>query len=794
MNPGGGSWPSRAVAAHLRSPRFRVWAALLALVAFVLAMVPLFGVLGFEFAFAMAFAASVAGADLGAAAVRRLRATPALPLSRALPPLRVVFELFGRVALAHLALLAAPLGIIAANALRVQTCDWGFGLLAYAALPGMSLVVATGIGIACGFAAGERKVLRWLAPYLALIALAAHGVWRFCAAPPVFSYNPLCGYFPGNLYDDHIVLAAPFYWARVYQLVWLCALLAAAAVWTDVPSLAMARHARPIGHRRKAAALALAAGTCALALWSHSGSLGFRVDTEDIAEALGGRHETEHFVILYPRGGEIERDIELIAEDHEFRLAQVERMFGVEVPGRITSLYFRDAEQKFRWIGARNVYMAKPWRKEIYVHHESFPHEVLRHEIAHVVAGELGDPLFHVSVRSVAGLPILFNVGLIEGIAVAADWPDRFTRELTPHQAVKAMIALDMLPPLEEMLSTRFFAFSSARSYTVSGSFVRYLYERRGGAGPLGRLYRSGGDFELAYGEALPELARGWLDEIAATDLPPGTAEVVRERFRRRSIFRQVCPHAVARKQVRIDELERGGKLDRAIRIARSMCSDVPSEPRHQLQLANLLDENGELAQAAEIYDDIASESETVSSTLRAEALLSRAAQAGRAGDMGEVARLLDRAAAMPVESGLLRNIQAQRHVARLASPAAAALRGFFWGAGDRATRLALIEAAIVLEPETGFAYYLRGRHTLTTAAPPAVVRSLSRALDLGLPHPLIRRECARLLAEIAYRAGDLAAVERAAAILSESEQPLVMQLAAADWRERLAFHRIRTE
>ena len=36
--------------------------------------------------------------------------------------------------------------------------------------------------------------------------------------------------------------------------------------------------------------------------------------------------------------------------------------------------------------GARDVEMAKPWRREIYLEHRGFPHGSLRHEIAHAVA------------------------------------------------------------------------------------------------------------------------------------------------------------------------------------------------------------------------------------------------------------------------------------------------------------------------------------------------------------------------------------------------------------------------
>ena len=43
--------------------------------------------------------------------------------------------------------------------------------------------------------------------------------------------------------------------------------------------------------------------------------------------ALGGRRETEHFVIHYANREEIEEDVDLIAGDHELRYAQVARAF-----------------------------------------------------------------------------------------------------------------------------------------------------------------------------------------------------------------------------------------------------------------------------------------------------------------------------------------------------------------------------------------------------------------------------------------------------------------------------------
>ncbi len=234
---------------------------------------------------------------------------------------------------------------------------------------------------------------------------------------------------------------------------------------------------------------AVAAFAIAGLLRSDAGELGYAIDAGDIQNVLGGTIETAHFTIHYAKTPDIERDIELIAADHEFRYAQVVDEIGEAPAGKLVSYYFADTEQKARWFGARNVEMAKPWRHEIYLDHRAFPHSSLRHEIAHAVASSFGDRWFGVAVRD----GVLFNPGLIEGLAVALDWPGG-DGPLTPHESVRALELMGMRPALRDLLSIQFFEFSSARGYTTAGSFLRFLLDTYG-APKLRALYHSGGDF-----------------------------------------------------------------------------------------------------------------------------------------------------------------------------------------------------------------------------------------------------------------------------------------------------------
>ncbi len=776
----------------LRWRRRLVWTVLIALAAAALAAVPLLDFLGFGFAFATALLAAVAAADLGAARVRRARASAVQTR-----PGTTVRDLWLAASIDGVLLLVAPLLIISVNALRVRNCDWWFGLQSYVLMPVLSAVLLSGVGVLCGLLAGPRRRLSIALPYLVVLGSIALSLWRFYAAPPVFSYNPLVGYFPGNLYDEDLAFGAPFYFARLYQFAGVSALLALAAVRLDVPRLAVRlRQPRPASGRRRplAAALLLAALTAALSM--ESGSLGFAIDEAELAKALPGRYETEHFVIHYPAGGDIARDIAAIAADHEFRLQQVVATLGVRPAGKITSFYFGDAEQKFRLMGARNVYMAKPWRHEIYLNHSSFPHQILRHEIAHVVAGAFGGPIFAVSARGPFGLPLFFNVGLIEGIAVAADWPDHFTRELTPHQSVKAMKQLDLAPPVEQVLSTGFLSLASARSYTVAGSLVRYLLDRHG-AERLRTLYRTGGDFRRAYGRSQEVLLGEWQQFIdEEVTLPPRAAEIVRERFRMPSIFERPCPHAIARKRRRAAEAVGTGEAEQAVRLLQEVCSAVPGEPSYRLELAGVMAIAGLKDKAAAIYEQLANVEE-LSSSVRAQALVGLADLSARAGNFASAAEILARAETLPLPDDELRNVVARRLAALHQGASAPALRAYFWGANpaygyDALALMGRAARAVTLEPTLGLGHYLLGRNLTGHGAPAEAAAELELALELGLPDSLFVREAARQLAEAAYLAGDARAVQKAAAILLAPEQPRVTRLYGQDWLDRLAWDRAR--
>ncbi|MBV8760941.1 MAG: hypothetical protein JO257_26845 [Deltaproteobacteria bacterium] len=614
-------------------------------------------------------------------------------------------------------------------------------------------------------------------PVVALV-----GLYEFYAAPPVFTYSPILGYFPGNLYDENVQLGASLVWSRVEELVWVVGVLALVAWRLDVPTMRITRARRPLQGRYGLLAVTILIALVGAGLHTQGGELGYNVSADDMEDVLDGRVETAHFIIHYARTPEIERDIKLIAEDHELRYAEVVATLGVGVPGKLESFYFGDRDQKARWMGARDVEMAKPWRQEIYLDHRPFPHTSLRHEIAHAVASEFGDPWFGVSGHHVVGDLVIPSPGLIEGLAVATDWPGGEYGRLTPHESVRALEAMGMPPRIRSLLSLGFLAQSSQRSYQTAGSFMRFLLDTYG-ARAFRRMY-STGDFDAAYGKSLTTLETEWRAMLEKVAVPKAVVEGARERFRTGSVFARPCPHAVAADSERAADAAMRGEREKAIAIMRDVCRDAPEEPRHSLELGDYL-VGGTAKQHAEAiarWQAIANDEELTPS-LRAEAMTRLAhAQNDNA--------LIEKAAALPVDPNMRRQLDAEVFALHHEGTAGKALRGYFFISGQILDGRGWAQLAAIAEPDLGFAHYLLGLQ-LQNGEKPQWARSaeeLDRAVLLGLPGVDFVRNAARKLAVAAYRSGDPAKVRDAVAALRGADMSTVDHLLADDWDARLRF------
>ena len=765
----------------------------------------------------LAFFAGIAALDLGAAEVRRARLLPSESRNGSTPRRQLTW-IWLRTAASCTAVLLIPLVCVLANGAFFHVsgsrlCSVPFGFLCFLLLPVSTAWICAGIGTSVA-ALSTRTIpsLLWLALVYAILIMAP--LYRFYSEPPVFSYNILIGYFPGNLYDEGIGFGRAFFASRLEQIFLVSGLHCLASAKLHWRTLAVSSESAQALLQPRRFYLGILAASLFLVMHSQAGALGYAPSVADIADRLGGRYETENFIIHYPDRTDITDRIATIGDDHEFRLSQLRALFmddsessnaaagnQAKSKTKIRSFYFANADDKYAAMGARRVYMAKPWRGEIYLNDSPFPHQILKHELAHVVTADFADSLFGVSTKRFLGLPIIITVGLVEGIAVAADWPDHFTRELTPHQSVKVMRELNVAPPIEKLMSPGFLAFSSARSYSVAGSFVHWLLATQG-VDKVKELYRNGGDIEAVYGTSLKDLAVKWTRFIDAQPLPEQAVAIAKERYRRESIFSRPCPHAIANLQDRAGENLERKKFSAAISNLQSICDRVPEEPNYSLALAQVLVFANRPDDAAPILEKL-SEDEKQTSSTRNTALQARAAILIHRNQWTEAIALLQEANSLPLGNNESRNALIKLQIAEAYKSAPKALIHYLWPKKPLSPeeRIGLLtsafsapgSAAVLETRNSALVQYLVGRNLSYTSLSALSTMFLTKALDGNLS-PLIRLEAARILAAQSFLARDFETTERALEVMAGETGSQVNQLYAKDWAARLRWQRRRQE
>ena len=291
---------------------------------------------------------------------------------------------------------------------------------------------------------------------------------RFYTSPMVFAFDPFFGYFAGPLYDTVIDAFWTLATYRAGSLLSLLGVGCSAAHFDDRPAIFG-------GFQRPWLAGVGAAALLGSALFICNGTtLGHFSTRASIEAALGQQVYGARCDVKYSCGI-LRRDALLFARDCDAELRADEAYFEIAGPARVTAFLFASEAEKGRLMGASSTYIAKPWRREIYVQYAAYPHPVVGHELAHVLAGSFGQGPFRVSGPLGGWIP---DPGRIEGVAVAASPNDN--DDFTLDEWAKTLLDLSLLPPLESVFRLGFLGQNSSTAYTVAGAFVHWFHDHYG--------------------------------------------------------------------------------------------------------------------------------------------------------------------------------------------------------------------------------------------------------------------------------------------------------------------------
>jgi tetratricopeptide (TPR) repeat protein len=498
--------------------------------------------------------------------------------------------------------------------------------------------------------------------------------------------------------------------------------------------------------------------------------LGFRSSDAAVRSVLGGRTETQHAEILFPRE-KLPEEVERLRRDVEFRLEQLAHFLGAPPPA-VRVMVFRSPEEKQRWVGAGATQFAKPWLGTVYLNDAPFPHPTLKHELAHVAAGAFGSGPFRVTSRF--WVPVM---GVVEGVAVAADDP---AGELGLHAWAAGMRRQGLMPDVRGLVGPAgFWSAAPARAYIAAGSFLRFLRDTHG----TERLQRllAHGDFAGVYGQSLATLVGEWERMLEALPLDESAVNRAFARFRQPSLFRRPCAREVA---VLSEEARNLSVTNpwRALHLLRTCARLQPAEPDFLLAQAALLRRMSRPAEASEVLER-AEGLVTGRPALEAQVALARADLAWDAGDLQIAGAALQQASSLRPGRDLEREAEVKR--AALAQPRIRPALHAFFDAGSEELRLWALERAREASPEDGVVNYLLGRRLLAVGLPVEATEALGRALSATLPEQ-VNREAWRLLVSAHYRAGDCAAVRADLGRMPDLSDALRTEV--TEWQARCAF------
>jgi tetratricopeptide (TPR) repeat protein len=676
-----------------------------------------------------------------------------------------------------------PTAILAVHGVRVRWCAPLEGLAFVALGPGVGTLLAAFVGVAIGTAIPRPGWATAVAIFIPVAAAAGSALLLY-TTPAIFAYGHFFGYFPGTLYDPDVAIEETYLSFRAVSAAWIGGLgaLVVAAVDPDTarPCWRRARRARgPL----VMAILCFAAG----ALGDVSAlDLGHRSTSASIRQQLGATLRGRHCEVVVPRELPRER-AERLRDDCDFRVAQASKALGLNTRPRVTAFFFRTASEKRELMGASGTYIAKPWRREVYLQLAGWPHPVLAHEIVHVVAGEVAGGPFRVPGRWGGWLP---SPGIIEGVAVALAWQEH--DGLTPHEWARAMLELGLMPSIASTEGFGFLLEPASRAYTASGSFVRWVFERRG-PGAVRALCRSG-KYESALGVGVMEAEREWRAWLEReVELRPEALALAQARFERPAIFAQVCPHRVAKlMEILEKEMSAGDEL-RAISTCEEILDIDPHDTTARAWLAIAWARAGDFEQARRQLDRLIGPPSAARSMVHV-ARLGIADALWAAGHVDEAARMYRAILQEPLNDEDARQIEVRLLAVESGASDDENLRELLAPDADRlhdaATAMHAI-ARLSTSRRDGLGPYLAARQLMQRERYDLAARALEEARARGLPTDRIRREARRMEAIIAFANNWLdRSRELWETIAGDASSTEAARAEARDWLERIAWSR----
>ena|GEM_PF-3562466 len=651
-----------------------------------------------------------------------------------------------------------------------STCNPQEGIQMILILAGSTTCVGVALGMTCA-RIFTNKLFAQVALGFIYALLLGQALSRLYFEPQIFAYSMPFGYFPGSLYDEDVRLTKTLITHR------LISILFASAIVFILDTIAPLRRLRPRSAKKFSIRLfqSFILVSASFYGWTLGEKEGFNLDRSSIEKILSLREHNERLDIRFDASFTEEQTKNFLIES-ELHYQQLQKFFNTKLSKPIRVFVYRNVDQKRSLMGAYRTQIARPWQNEIHIHGTSIPHPVLRHELAHIFAANFAKGPF--KVPSQAG--IFINMGIVEGTAVAADWP---TDRMTVHQWARAMREEKRAPNPANLLSPQgFWAQSAARAYTIAGSFLRFLIDTYG-IEKFKTLYRSN-NFETAYERSAEELAKEWgnfVDKVPAAKQSKKRAE---QRFSRPSILEKVCAHETAKMKSDARHFLAKGNTDEGIELLRRVAKNRPTDSSVPLSISRSMAKQGKLNSALDELKAVrASKNYTAQGRLRVE--LAIADLEWRTSNSTVAFQILEAADTRSLSAGFRRLVEAKKYAMLQETAIQTVLRDYLLQEYSQEEGLIRLSDLTTSYASNGLIHYLYARRLAQIGMSDRALIEIGRALSLGLPHPDFVEEANKMLGRILLDAGQFDEAEFQFVKMAKTASRAIDRLEALQWAQR---------
>ena len=419
-----------------------------------------------------------------------------------------------------LLLIALPFLFGVLSTIFLSECPFGEGIFFFLviAVPNLLFGITFGIYISLFYKSYKATLILLVITLLLLISPLIEIYFN----PGFKFYNLIFGYFPGTIYDENISIDTRLLLFRFLNVVLF--------------SIALFLYKYIRDFRNAKIYLIIFCLVIFVFNIPIKGVLGFSITKNVLNNHFSSMRQTAHFNIYYESN---ENDFERLYLPllHEYYYSEIRNVLGIKEEIKIDSYIFNNDIEKGEFIGSVNADIAKPWQKQIYITKHSID-RTLKHELVHAISYSLSN--------SFLKLPYHFNPALLEGLAMAIE--NDFAG-VPIHYAAYQIIKTYPIK-IEDLFSGfSFFGNYSSISYVVSGSFLKFIFEKYGNV-KLIMLYKNGA-FQDIYKKNISQLSEEYIKYL--DNLGYGyDKNYSLLYFGGQTIFKKICPRFAAK------EFERG--------------------------------------------------------------------------------------------------------------------------------------------------------------------------------------------------------------------------------------------